>query len=75
MQPEVVFNAITTVGFPIVMCLIMLWYMVKERDDHTAEMNATREAHKEETNMLRTAIENNTLALTRIIEKLGDTHE
>lgn len=52
-------NAITaligSVGFPIVMCLIM----IKMMEDMQA-------AHKEEINSLKESIDNNTIVLTRL---------
>lgn len=47
-------------GFPMVMCLIMFWYMNKEREDHKAEVTAMTEA-----------INNNTVALEAIKDKLA----
>lgn len=54
-----IIQSITTVGFPIAMCLIMV-YLNKEQDVR----------HAEETRELRTAIENNTLAITKLVDKL-----
>lgn len=54
-------NAISTVGFPIAMCIILL-YEIKEMT----------EAHKEETNSLKDALNNNTVALEKILTKLGE---
>lgn len=50
---------ISTVGFPIVMCLILLY--------EVEEMN---ESHKEETNSLKDALNNNTVVLEKILTKL-----
>ena len=35
---DVVVQAISTIGFPIVMCLIMFWFFNKEQENHKAEM-------------------------------------
>ena len=51
---------ISSYGFPIVMCLIMFWYMNKERDDHKQEMDA-----------VTNALNNNTAVLEVIKEKLN----
>lgn len=56
-----IMNGITTVGFPIMMCLILMFYVKDQADKH-----------KEEIDTLRTSIENNTLALTKLYEKMGD---
>lgn len=56
---QLIINAITTVGFPIVMCLILFWYMTKQSEEH-----------KEETETLRGVIENNTNSITKLYEKI-----
>lgn len=54
-------TAVSTVGFPIVMCGSLFWYIVQTNKDH-----------KEEVNKLRDALENNTLALTKLCDKLTE---
>lgn len=54
-----VINAITTVGFPIVMCLLM-YYMNEKQDVR----------HKEEVDKMTEAINNNTLVLQQLLDKL-----
>ena len=56
---QLIINAITTVGFPIVMCLILFWYVNKQN-----------EAHKGEIESLRAVIENNTNSITKLYEKI-----
>lgn len=59
-----VVTAVSTVGFPIVMSILLLYMNQKEG-----------EAHKIEIDELRKTVENNTLALVRLLEKLGgDDH-
>ncbi len=52
-------NVITTVGFPIAMCLLLFWYMQKESENH-----------KSETNSLKDAINKLELAITTLTNKL-----
>ena len=52
-------SIISSVGFPIAMCLLMFWYMQKETENH-----------REETNGLKDAINELKLAITKLIEKL-----
>lgn len=61
-----VINAISTVGFPIVMCLILVYVVYK--------MN---EQHKEEMNKMNEALNNNTLAIQHLTDMLvkGDTKD
>lgn len=69
--PEVI-SAITTVGFPIVMCGAMAWYVKYITDKNREEINKINEKHKTEMNEITTAINNNTLALQRLCDKLGN---
>ncbi len=57
---DIVLNAITTVGFPIVMCGILLWYIYK-----------SQKSHKEEVTQLTEAIQNNTVVMEKILTKIG----
>ena len=52
-------TAIGNYGFPIVVCAVLFWYMVKQDERHRDEMNAFAQA-----------INNNTLVLNRILDKL-----
>lgn len=36
---DVIVQVISTVGFPIAMCVIMFWFLYKEQQDHKNEMN------------------------------------
>ena len=56
---QVLIQAISTVGFPIAMCCIMAYYV-----------KYTEDKHREEINSIREALENNTLALTVLSEKM-----
>lgn len=50
---------ISTLGFPIGMCLIMCYYI-----------NNINDAHKEETDKFAEALNNNTLVLQKLCDKL-----
>ena len=58
-------TAISTLGFPIVMCGAMFWSMTKQID-----------LHKQENAQMIEALNNNTLALNRLEIKMGvDSNE
>lgn len=57
---QIVGQAISTWGFPIVMCAVMFWYMNKERQDH-----------KEEVTQLTTAVNNNTAVIEKLLDRMG----
>lgn len=65
MGENAVITAISTLGFPIVMCGAIFWYMLKEKD-----------AHKEEMNSVTEALNNNTLILQKLCDRLdGDKND
>ena len=51
---------ISTVGFPIACCIIMFQALTKEQESHKQEMAA-----------VTAALNNNTVALTKLSDKLG----
>ena len=61
MDAQVIISAITTVGFPIVMCLIFCWYI-----------NKINELHAKESKDFIESINNNTLVLQRLCDLLDD---
>lgn len=54
-----VVTLITNVGFPIGLTLILLWYIYDSNNKHKGEMDKMSEA-----------LNNNTLALTKLIDRL-----
>lgn len=59
MDVQAVTSIITTVGFPIAVCLICFWYI-----------NKMQEQHKVETDKLAEALNNNTLVIQKLINNL-----
>lgn len=61
---------ISTVGFPIV-CFIMCGYYVKYREDRNDEkIDKLNTLHDEESKQMISALNNNTLALQKLTDKL-----
>ena len=60
MDASVIVQLISSLGFPIACCIAMFW-----------QNNKLNESHKEEVSKLNEAINNNTIALNHIIDKLG----
>ena len=52
-------DLITTFGFPIAVCLICFWYIAKKDA-----------VHREETSKLAEALNNNTLVMQQLVDKL-----
>lgn len=62
---------ISTVGFPIV-CFIMCGWYVKYREDKNDEkFDKLNDTHDAETKRITDALNNNTLAIQRLTDKLG----
>ena len=40
---EVITQVISTVGFPIAMCVLMFWFLNKEQETHKQEMNELKD--------------------------------
>ncbi len=53
-------SIISTVGFPITMTLILLWYIYDSNNKHKQEIDKMSEA-----------LNNNTVAITKLLDKLG----
>lgn len=70
-----IITLIQSVGFPIVMCGLMAWYVKYITDKNREEIAQEREAHKQEMNQVITAINNNTIVIEKLIAKLDAESE
>lgn len=70
MDFQAILTAITTVGFPIVCCILMMWYVKYSTDKSREEIAALNEKHKSEMNEVVEALNNNTLALQKLCDTL-----
>lgn len=53
MDYEMIMQAITTVGFPIVVCAALFWYIYKKDEQHHKEVEALRTTISENTTLIR----------------------
>lgn len=60
MDVNAIIQIISGVGFPIAACLICFWYV-----------NKLTETHREEVNKLTDALNNNTLVMQKLCDKMG----
>ena len=63
MDGQVIINAISTVGFPIVMCIILLYIVEKQNEEHKEEMAKITES-----------LNNNTLVIQHLIDTLSNVN-
>lgn len=52
MDPDILVNLISTLGFPIVVACALFWYINKMGESHKEEIDALRETINENTNIL-----------------------
>lgn len=60
MEIDVISQVISNMGFPIACVIVMFWMWNKERESHKAEADKWVEA-----------IQNNTIVMKQILERLG----
>lgn len=61
---------ISALGFPIVAALGCAYFVKWQYEQNQKQIEEMRKEHKEEVANMTKAIENNTIALTRLIEKI-----
>lgn len=66
---------ITTVGFPIVACLGMAWFVKHITDKNNERLDKQNEQHSEDMKNVTTALNNNTIALTKLAERIDSDKE
>ena len=59
MDVSSIVQVIGSLGFPIAACIAVFWYLMKESENHKAEVTKLSEA-----------LQNNTLALTKLCDEL-----
>lgn len=67
-----VIKLIQLVGFPATLCIVLLIGFKYIFDKFMAEMSQERESHRQEMETVTTAVNNNTVALTKLSEKLDN---
>lgn len=66
MDAEGIVSLIGSLGFPIVMCLILIKYMQDIQKDNKETIDKLNESHKAETDSLKESLNNNTQVLTQL---------
>ena len=61
---------IMSIGFPIVACIAMGWYVREITNKHDEQIERMNNQHKEVMKQVTEALNNNTLALQRLCDKL-----
>lgn len=64
-------DVISTVGFPIVCFLLCGWYVKYREDKNDEKLDKLNTMHDDESRQMIAALNNNTLALQKLTDKLG----
>lgn len=61
---------ISSVGFPVVACIGLGWYVKYITDNNNKEVAEMRKEHQDEISKVTDALNNNTLALQRLCDRI-----
>lgn len=67
-----VVSIISAVGFPIVAAVACGMFVKWQYEQNAKQVDEMRKEHKEEVQKMTEALNNNTLALQKLIDKIGD---
>ena len=67
-----VVQIISTLGFPIAMCIGACVFIKYQFDANNKNVEEMRKEHKEEVKSMTDAVNNNTLVLQKLIDRIGD---
>ena len=63
-------SIVSTVGFPIAACLVCMWYVTKMQAAYREDIKALQTLHTEESKELANALNNNTVVIQKLADKL-----
>lgn len=72
MDGATIASLISSFGFPIVACIVMGWYVKYQMDNYNKQISEITSEHKSEMTQVTTALNNNTLAIEKLCERIGD---
>lgn len=72
MDGTTIASLISSFGFPIVACIVMGWYVKYQMDNYNKQISDITSEHKSEMAQVTTALNNNTLAIEKLCERIGD---
>lgn len=65
---EQIWTVIGQYAFPIVMCVLMAWYVKYVQDNYRTDIADINQKHKQEMDQLTEALNNNTLAIQKLTD-------
>lgn len=68
MDTKQIINIVQSIGFPIVMCGAMGWFVFYMFNKNVEQIDKVHETYGKQIQELENTIDNNTIALTKVIE-------
>lgn len=65
-------SLVTSIGIPGAFCILLAWYVKKQTDDYRTDVKEIQREHKEEISKVTEALNNNTLALQKLVDKMDN---
>lgn len=72
MDANTIITMIGSLGFPIVACLGMAYFFTKVNDNYRNDIKELNAAHKAEISAMTDAINNNTLVIQKLVDKMEE---
>ena len=72
MDANAIIQMIGSLGFPIVACIAMGWYVKYQTDQNNKEVKEMRDEHRKEIEKVTEALNNNTLAIQKLSDHLDE---
>lgn len=70
MTPQEIQTLVTSVGFPIVMCGALAWYVKHLTDKFNETLDKIRDQHDTESKAMIQALDDNTAAIDKLAERM-----
>lgn len=65
-----VLTAISTIGFPIVACCAMAYFFAKVNNNYRQDIKEINAEHKQEMNSMVEAVNNNTMVIQKLVDRM-----
>lgn len=70
MDAQSITTIISSLGFPIFCCLALGYWIKVTTESFNKQLEDTRKEHKDEIKSLKDSIDNNTIVLTKLLERM-----
>ena len=71
MEFNTIITAIGSLGFPIVACCAMAYFFARVNDNYRNDIKELEKGHADEMAKMTEAVNNNTLVIQKLIERMG----